>query len=372
MSVPGSALRSSTAVVALALATLAGPAACQVLLGIDDPDATRRPPDAAAAGAKFCGTQPPAKKGPDTGVGPTPLFFAIRTVATITDLGPVSYNIDQHCTFADADVPCVGSPDDPDGGIDDAFATLVSSLPGNGGTDPFSTDVTKRISTGRQGVFMALYHYSQQPNDGEVELGIVSAPVLAGTDCDASAPTDDAAPPVQPYPKWDGCDVWSLGDITFRGPQVLPNAQPGYVVDGTLVAHFDELTVSLGVVTLHILDAVVTAQISKSLNGNWSLANGVVAGRLRASEFIQEAAELYVHGIGAGPSSPICTIPGFPAELRDRVCRARDIRVGDDNTSATCDGLSLGVSFEAEPAAFGVNGYAGPGPACAPIDTTCP
>ena len=349
-----------------AAAALAALAACQVLLGIDDPDTVPRPPDAAPA-ATVCGARPPPSKPDDpSGEEAGGLFFAIRTIAVLTSRGPVGYNIDHHCTSGDADLPCVGSPDDLDGGIDNAFEALMTSLPGTGSTDPLSEDLNAKIGTGRDSMFLGLYHYNQQSNDSVVELGMISAPVLVANDCDAAVP-DDAGPI---RPKWDGCDIWSLGDALVVD-QLLPNAKErSYVSDGTLVAHFDDLALNIGVLSLHILDAILTSRVVKLPSGGWSLADGIIAGRLRADQFIQEVAELYVHG--AGPSTPVCKVQGFPEQLRQLVCKARDLRVGDDNTAATCDGLSFGLSFEAESVAFGVPGDAAPGPVCQPIDTHCP
>jgi hypothetical protein len=136
------------------------------------------------------------------------------------------------------------------------------------------------------------------------------------------------------------------------------------------VGHFDEVMMNIGVLALHGLDVVVTAHLTKLSSGRFSLTDGIIAGRVRSSELIQEVAELYVHG--AGPSTPACNVPGYPEQLRKLVCNSRDLRVADDNTAATCDGLSIGISFEAEAVAFGVTGDAAPGPVCAPIDTTCP
>ncbi len=356
---------------ALSACLALGAAACQVLLGIDDEAGVTRPSDASAeaadaseAGPVVCnGLHPPDERGVDTGSGP-PLYFALRTLSAARDVGDggeggvAGYDVDHHCTFADADLPCVGSPDDADGGVDNAFAALLQKVPSSNGADPFAW--TEQIGEGHEGIFFALYNYSGADDDGTVSFAMVPSPGIVSTDCDASTGAPGG-------PKWDGCDVWSLGDAPIVS-STLTNLRPGYVVGRTLVVTYDEVPMRLGLffVTLH--GAIVTATLERD-DGGVALVDGVIAGRVRAEDLNVGLGEVYVK-VG-GKSTPICD-SALRDTLHDEVCKGRDLRLADDNTAATCDAFSLGVSFSAAPVPFGVAGDAAPPPACAPIDASCP
>lgn len=353
-------------------------AACQFVVGLKDEEGAPRTPEVAPSDAAVDSKgdsqtacvgkvpPPPPSLPPDrTGTQGEPLFFAVRGVSSVVDGGTVGYNLDRHCTSAGDDVPCLGSPDDGERGIDNAFfanfiATLAIPL---GGSDPALATTNESIATGSDGLFLALYGYNGHDDDDKVSFALVGSPGLVSTACgDAGA---DGGP------RWDGCDVWSVGQAEMVAT-VLRNAQPAYVAGRTLVARYggEDLVVPFGGTELRLRDALVTARLVQQAGGRYELRDGVVTGRGSSATLFETAARVTVKI--NGNIRHLCETPTTIEIIRDRLCPALDLRVGGDNPSAACNGMSLAIGFHAAPVAVGVMGPEKPLFECPPFDAGCP
>lgn len=363
-----------------AIATLAAlsVAACQLIAGIEDQEGTPRsatgeagpvPPDASDADVvKTCVPHVPPSPPPvedPTGNQGAPLFFAIRQAFSAVDGGTVGYDIDDHCSAGGADVPCHGSPNDRDGGIDNAFfADFISSLAiPIGGSDPALATTNEAIDAGSDGIFLAVYGYNGQPDDDKVSFALVSSPGLVSTACgDAGA---------EAGPRWDGCDVWSIGSTKIIAT-VLQEVQPAYVTQGTLVVRYGtkDLAIRFGGTELRLRDAIVSAKLVPLGDGRHELQDGVITGRAPTADLFESAARVTVR-VG-GSVKHLCETPATIEVIRDNICPARDLRLAGDDPSSACDGLSIAIGFGASPAAVGLPGGDKVLFTCAPFDASCP
>ena len=108
----------------------------------------------------------------------------------------------------------------------------------------------------------------------------------------------------------------------------------------------------------------------KLTTGLYELQNGVVTGRGSSATLFGTAARVTVRL--NGNIRHMCETPTTIEIIRDRLCPALDLRVGGDNPSATCDGMSLAIGFRAAAIAGGVRGPAQPLFECPPFDAGCP
>jgi hypothetical protein len=358
-------MRITRKLLAFAAVSSAAVAACQLLVGAEDVAGVARPADAGDAAVVPPGTcvgaRPPDPQDGGTGKGP-PLYFAAKELVTLRDGLPVGYNVDALCTAGGVGMPCAGSPDDLDGGLDNAFVSFLAGIAINeDASDPLTPNANGQIDAGREGIFFGLYFYNGGADDDAVELGIVPSSGLAAVGCGDAAVEAGSLQ----GPRWDGCDVWTLEDKLPSNN--LTRTQHGYVTGHTLVVPYDDTTFQVGVFAMHLHHAVVTAKIVP-FDGGVALVDGVVAGQIRTSDLIEGARELRLNV--NGKATPLCDI-GLDDELRSAVCASRDLRVEANDPGAECDGLSVGFGFEAWPSSFGVRGDDPPAPSCAPTDASC-
>jgi hypothetical protein len=374
--------RRTVAVAIVALAALSA-AACQLVIGVEDEQGTSPRTTDAATGLDATGADgpsttcvldvpPPAPTEVDpTGNQGTPLFFAVRSAFSAVDGGAVGYDLDGKCTANGAHTPCKGSPNDGDRGIDNAFfSNFIAGLAiPNDSPDPALTTTNEGITAGTSGIFLAVYGYNGKDDDAKVSFAIVSSPGLVGVGCSDAG---DAGTPGFPEagPRWDGCDVWSIGDTTILA-NVITEVQPGYVAGGTLVVPYKDkdLVLRFAGTELRLRNAVVAAKLVKQL-GRYELVNGIVAGRSGSTDLFQTAAGMTVNFNGS--ERRMCETPQAVDLLRAQLCPARDLRLAGEDPAAACDALSMAVGFTASPAAVGVPGPVEPPYACPPFDAACP
>jgi hypothetical protein len=384
--------------------------ACQIIAGVEYEQGVS-PPDAEAsapiveageaeAGPPPCGVVPPQPQGDDVGQSLT-FNFAMRTFVTKRNGVVVGYDLDGLCTTNSSNAPCIGSPPDDDGGIDNGFAAVVGALPnpGNMGTDTASTTANQTIAAGLEGVFLQLSGYNTKPDDTNVALAIANSPGLAFLRCgpDRQKIYTDAGP------TWNGCDVWSLGDTPMLSstlPPGSPGYSTGYVTGGKLVINFGAkiLDLRIGDIPFTLQSAVATAdivQIADYPDGGdfggifeggvpeggtisdggtpvYSLQNGIIAGRISLPDFFRLAGEVKVRLSGGATPTRLCETPTGNTVAAVNICPHRDILLSDNDPTKVCDGVSFAIGFDAYPAPFGVAGDAGPAETCPVLDASCP
>ncbi|MDB4933145.1 MAG: hypothetical protein JWP87_117 [Labilithrix sp.] len=366
-----------TAVVALAAA------ACQLVAGIDDevgasragtsgdggdtPDAPG--PDAPAKAGCGHNVPPPKPQTSDpTGKAGAPLFFAIRETFSNVDGGTVGYDLDGRCSTGGTDVPCKASPDDGDGGTDNSFfANFLANLPiPTTFGDPALVTTNDAIDAGTGGFFLAVYGYNGLEDDDKVSFALVTSPGLVSTGCTDAGGADAG-------PRWDGCDVWSIGSAESTAT-VLREQQPAYVAGGTLVARYGtkDLVTRFAGTELRLRDALVTVKLVKQTGGAFEIQNGVMTGRVSTADLIETSARVTMRLTAEASTTHLCEMRGIFDYLGDRLCPARDLRLVGDDPAATCEAMSIAIGFTASRAAFGVNGPEELLFQCPPFEAGCP
>ncbi|MFO0619240.1 MAG: hypothetical protein U0414_42015 [Polyangiaceae bacterium] len=238
---------------------------------------------------------------------------------------------------------------DGDQGIDNSFGknvlpTVLSLYP------TFVTDIDAGIQAG---AFTNMMKLECLPPSGDA-TGILTK-LFVGTSLGAS-------------PKFDGTDAWPVAPEALSNPAnpsstllELPNATlSGDVFDtgagGTVVLRFPfgsgANTTALNL-TLHA--AHVRAKLSADRK---SATGGVIGGVLNTEEFVAEVKK-------AGALLQICGTNVF-GNLLTQIRQSSDILTdGTQDPNKTCDGVSIGITFEAKPVELGpVGPPLGPQQAC--------
>ncbi len=262
----------------------------------------------------------------------------------------IGYDLDKVYTCCDAGpesckAATTGSThcDDPMG-RDNSGAHLIGTL---AAVDPsqFNTGtISERIANGTYSILLQVLHYNGQANDDQVTVALYGS---LGVESDAGA-------------RWDGTDSWSIDDafvVEADATPLLPNHIDGnaYVTDGTLVSHVN-FPISLGnssttTFTISLTAGVITGQIVPAPGGSFALAGGTIAGRWNVAQLLQSLQTVVVG------TTPLC--PGMGSNVysfvKGEICQYADIMTDPmaDLKGSTCDALSLGVGFTADPALLG-------------------
>lgn len=370
---------------AIAVATVFG-GACAVygpslLVGGDAGVDGGVPAEAGDAGDPPCSAARfPDRPATDDGTPSQPeIVLAMRELVLDPDAGAGAlrgWDLDRRCT-------CPGRPscnpieagvvcDDP-AGRDNSAGLLFASFSAFAG-DAFNTQkLNQKIQSGAFTVLVRLRDYNGGKNDQQVNTAIFLSNGMKGSE-------DGGTPQA---PKWDGTDEWTVDPASLFGgtgpPYVpLPDAvdTSSYVTDGMLVATLNEVNVEftsgsgLGNLHLDVTGAIVTGHPMQK-NGQWTIEDGVLAGRWGSRRFLTAFAPL------KDPLGPgwLCGDSGTYGAIKQLVCRNRDITTApqNDNTGAFCDALSIGFGLVAAPAKMGnLVGRAAPAQPCGPLwDDDC-
>jgi hypothetical protein len=295
---------------------------------------------------------PPKDPGGPAADGTTPTVFAIKALylgdtdrqgnASTTAWQDFGYNLDNlvsgindtnHCT------PQPGAPadikQDGPGGVDNAFGKYVI---------PFVGNLAGNLS---------------QTVDGDIDNGTFT--VLVKFDNLGTAATESgvtgalyAGENLGHAPLWDGTDAWPVapellnnGDI--NDPKVTFPAS--YINNNTWVSGTNgTVSLSLSVqgqtLTININDAVVSMDIAADRS---SATNGIIAGVINTQNLLDE-----VQKIAGSFSSSFCSSSAFDS-IASVVKGFSDIMSDGTNgdPSKTCDGISIGIGFDASPAQLG-------------------
>jgi len=348
--------RRTGLVAALAAFTIgASAASCQIVAGLDGnfraaPAAgtggaggDAGAPDAGPAGCVLA-TYPDPPGGVDDGTDIGTIDVAIHTV-DLGDMGTIpGYDLDATCTCTDDAGPtCAGRSTqaglycDAPGGVDNQFAKFVQLIEIPLGAASFSsTGFSAKANAGYWTLLIEIHGYNGLKDDPAVSVALYPCPGLGVT------------------PKWDGTDSWAILDTDVTGLGMPAYASDGaYVAGQTLVASVPSVPMTLAgdkqTFTLTLSGAVLTGKLAQS-NGQWRLEQGVLAARLGLTNLFQS---LSAYRDTSG--MPLCTDAGFLySTAKTSICTDADILLtATEPKSATCDALSFGMGFSADPALRG-------------------
>ena len=313
----------------------------------------------------------PASNSPDGGdftvlVALSKLDFGILGSP---DAGAVvtSYNLDKICTVDPKTESCKTTVqgtdfsnyvvDKTDAGVDNAGLSLIHFISGMG---PAFTpeNINARLQAGQYGALISVTAYNGQPDDTQVNVNFFPS---FGIDNDAGVSLQTT-------------DVWRVdkGDLVTSDTSMWVDAN-AYVRGGKLVAHVPHAPLKITVdpnnplLVLRFDDAVLTGDIVQDGMGNFRLAQGVVAGRVKTQPFLDSINRLFYNPIGKNDF--ICKEASFQSFITATICNARDITSSslDDNTGVPCDAFSAGAGFDT----YAVDHWSS-GTAPLPLDAGCP
>jgi hypothetical protein len=160
--------------------------------------------------------------------------------------------------------------------------------------------------------------------------------------------------PLGASPAWSGSDVWPLSGVSLSGADVSTASLAftgGYMVERTLVARPGGMgLLTIGAtegarIELPITHLTVTMNVS---NDGMSATNGIVSGVIPTERLVDAARVL----VAALPPNGFCrqAFESVASTLR----QASDILVdGSIAPNKPCDGVSIGLGFEATRVALG-------------------
>lgn len=230
---------------------------------------------------------------------------------------------------------------DQSGGRDDSAGLLLQSLALVAGNAFNTNSVSQNLEKGLYSVLLQVQHYNGTPNDTSVAVSLYAS---TGVLSDAGA-------------AWDGGDVWAINgsfSITDSGVPI-PNHfdSNAYVSGGTLVLKVDfPLTLGAsgtGAFDIDLTDGHITATVEQRGNGVYALTNGQIVGRWNVGQILYAVQALNLMG------SNICPGNMAYAFVKAQVCKYADIMTDQmqDQMGQTCDALSLGIGYTADPASMG-------------------
>jgi hypothetical protein len=363
-------MRRGRALAALGGVALLGLAACQLILGVKDEQGAPREAgagsDDAAADARTsrCALlRPPAGGTPSSDTSGETFVFALRTLAVNPSDASLGFDLDGLCTGEGAEVPCLGSPADLAGGVDNQLAQDLGSYgysPPPGVTDPPAEAINNELSQGKYSALLIVRSFNGTANDDHTVVSLIGSPGMERRCAEdpAGAPPQTKVPSDAAYED-GGCELWSLGPYDSIGAVIDKEPIAGRVVDGLLIAHFPTLAFQLGPLAFTLEDAILTARLSATGDGDASAglssdggatADGLITGRARTSELIGALRQTtFLPLAGGGAPRPLCQQPPvLEEEIRSKVCKTRDVTLGDDPPSQRCRGISLALGFHAK------------------------
>jgi hypothetical protein len=282
--------------------------------------------------------------------GPPPLFgYDLDNVYTCCDGGPES------CTAA-----VTGSKHcDENGGRDNSGGQLLQGFASLDPTEFNSNGINARLETGFYSILFQVLHYNGQANDTQVTVALYTSDgVVAAPDAGGAA---DAAV----VAAWNGTDIWSIDPAFVLTPDaspLLPNhyTAGAYVSGGVLVVPNVAFPISLGIsqgdgLVVSLTGGVVTGDVVGTDSGTYRMRGGEIAGRWLVSDLLTALGSLKFGSV------PLCRGSLEYEGVKAMICPAADIMSDPtkDKTGATCDAISIGFAFTADPGNLGPVGTSG-------------
>ena len=241
-----------------------------------------------------------------------------------------------------------GMPDGVDG-QDNAVGRVVQFT--RNAIPNFSSDsYSQQLRNGVTNMILHATNYNGEANDDQVTVETL-----------VSAPFD--SPPRAPgtAPNWDGNDVWPVAADSYDGSGNALFFDPSsYVVHGKLVVTLKDadLRLLVGVTTvstvrldLSLHGAFIVCDLLPTSRGHWlwTVKNCALGARLAANDLVHQLAQFPDPSDG----EPLCEKSSSYPSFKDAICGLVDVSADGVTTTAACDSLSMGLTFDAEPAILG-------------------
>lgn len=254
------------------------------------------------------------------------------------------YDLDNTCTTADAGSSCIepswasASHVDSPGGRDNAFGANAYRINNVLEAGSVSSVANSGINQGYLTLAIRVRGYNGLTADGSVIVDYYGVVLHAGPD--GGIPT----------PQWDGSDVYDVltnyvsapdagGSYDLDRPiyedmQAYVTTNPNDAQTGVLVSKIDALLVAT---PFHLSHVVMTAEIVTTGKIR-TLANVVIAGRIRVDEYLAALSAVSVNGT----NMPFCQdSPGYSDE-KASACAYADINYsGRNDGTQPCDAISM-------------------------------
>jgi hypothetical protein len=302
---------------------------------------------------------PPAPTGPMTmstthqNLALHKLFLGDTTRDGTADMNAwasYGYNLDGKFTTAASTDVCTlaaGAPKstqtDGNGGIDNSFGEnilpIIMTAAGSGTSDTINSSIDK-------GSFTIMFDV----------VGLSTDPMQTATGLSGSLYAGGKFPGM---PTWSMADNWPVRPELLNDPMDVTKGSKvsfssAYIVNGTFVNGQNvDLTLSLSVqgvsldITVH--HSVIT--FDHKTSGCLSTAtdacaqNGTIAGIINSMELVNALGLV----IGRVTNGSICPGSGTFTSIAGQITQASDIMVdGTNNAGTACDGISIGLGFEAD------------------------
>jgi hypothetical protein len=384
------------------------------------PDGSSNAPPEASAPVDLCPHRvaPPPPSGITGGVDNLPYVIAVDhfDFSGLNDAGAaIGFDLDHACTCfsgltdheggASCTSPNGASNCDEEGGIDNGikpiielFAKALQQVGDLGATQQ------RLAHCGREALILVLRNYNGLANDDTVSLGPLISNGIVELLPDSGAPTPDLRCTVGLdagvdggdltfTSKADGTDVWSHSQSALTssvpGDPVPSKLFGGYVSNWILVVTYrdeDVLPLSFGATEIDVRSGVLTAElvpldannaaipikdgVPESNPVSFGLQNGVLAGRVNASQFVGVAGVTPMGLSDGGDVTLACNDPNF-MYTKALLCENTDIpsKAQSDFTNVTCDAISVVLGFTGTSAHLGTVTRE---PVPPPSSSTCP
>jgi uncharacterized membrane protein YgcG len=292
---------------------------------------------------------PPAPMGAKPGDGTGSVTFAISKLY-LGDTDPngkedktggwknFGYDLDGKISTAESTDLCQVRPPGmksnvyPDGlnGIDNAFGKIILQIIMGFDSTP-SASINQSIQSGK---FTVMFDMQK--------LG-------AGTDYDPLTTNLFGGGDLMGMPKFDGTDRWPVTpDLLNDGKTIASGSKvsfpSSYLTNNTWVSGSKgDVTLELTILTVTLNLTISNAVISMQLDPTHKTATkGVIAGVLKTDALTAQIKEL-----AGNISSTLCDGPTVDGILTQIAAASDILSDGTQDPSKTCDGISIGIGFEA-------------------------
>lgn len=310
----------------------------------------------------------PADAGEDA---PGTVHMAVKLLDFGIDksVAAVGFNLDRTCSPTIATSSCATAIDEAtfekygrdkdERGLDNSGFGLLGYLSYLGSAfAPVS--INDRLATGEFGVVLRVANWNGTNEDDDVIVEVFPA-IGVWKDVDSGAPAPGGKPTFTTDDQW-------MRDRRFQNVVDASRIKSAsaWVTGGKLVASFQSVTLAVTVpddkkpLDVIMQEAYLTGNLVAD-GASWKLADGVVGGRWRTSDILNQVRTIYVKDT-AGLKNVVLCDPGLPfnvyGAVKKEVCDGRDLRSTsrEDGKGLPCDSFSTGLKIDtyavAEPGPF--------------------